>query len=469
MNGQMRWYNRLLPRSILVLAGIELICGLLFILILRSFMFHHLKVSHADRLQSVMKAVEKMPEEEWIQSAEGFSVLFPKDRVLLLDENSEVLYDSSAARTGAVWDNQDIKTALSGKRVIQAERPYVRIAVPIQKEGAVQAVLYTYIEYTTIWSEARHMYRPAVLGYWIGAVLVLIGYACYTYRTFQPLKRILNWLRQMSEGRQYEVLNQHFNNEYQEMVDSVEHITKDLLEMNGRRNRFVSNVSHELKTPLSSMKVLTDTLLLQDPIPSEMAREFLQDIDSEIDRQNSIISDLLTLIRLDGAGAMNIAAYSLNDIIDSTVKHVRPLAEQKHISLEIQASREVVLQCDEVKLTMALTNLIQNGIKYNKENGKVTILLDANLRYARITVKDTGIGIAKEHFPKLFDQFYRVDTARDRDAGGTGLGLSIVKQIILLHHGSISVDSQVGEGTEFQITLPLKYTAPKGGEAYEMV
>ena len=273
----------------------------------------------------------------------------------------------------------------------------------------------------------------------------------------------------MSDGREYEVLNQHFNNEYQEMVDSVEHITKDLLEMNGRRNRFVSNVSHELKTPLSSMKVLTDTLLLQDPIPSEMAREFLQDIDSEIDRQNSIISDLLTLIRLDGAGAMNIAAYSLNDIIDSTVKHVRPLAEQKHISLEIQASREVVLQCDEVKLTMALTNLIQNGIKYNKENGKVTILLDANLRYARITVKDTGIGIAKEHFPKLFDQFYRVDTARDRDAGGTGLGLSIVKQIILLHHGSISVDSQVGEGTEFQITLPLKYTAPKGGEAYEMV
>ena len=225
------------------------------------------------------------------------------------------------------------------------------------------------------------------------------------------------------------------------------------------RQEFVSNVSHELKTPLSSIKVLSDSILIQEPdsVPKEMYVEFLRDINSEVDRMTDIINDLLTLVRMNRQEVeLKPVEINLTDMVGDIVKRLEPIAKAKNISIIYNRVKDVSAEIEETKLSLAVSNLIENGIKYNSEEGKVEVTVDADHQNAFITVSDNGIGIAEEEIGKIFDRFYRVDKNRDRETGGTGLGLSIVRSAVLMHNGSIKVSSKENEGTTFVIIIPLK-------------
>ncbi|WP_330672881.1 HAMP domain-containing sensor histidine kinase [Anaerocolumna aminovalerica] len=226
------------------------------------------------------------------------------------------------------------------------------------------------------------------------------------------------------------------------------------------RQEFVSNVSHELKTPLTSVKVLADSLLMQENVAPELYREFLVDIAEEIERESKIINDLLSLVKLDKtASDMNISSTNINDLLESVLKRLRPIAKKRNIELVFESFRPVVAEVDEVKLSLAISNLIENAIKYNVEDGWVRVSLNADHKYFYVKVADSGIGIPEDAQDFIFDRFYRVDKARSRGTGGTGLGLSITKNAIHMHKGAIKVYSKENEGTTFTVRVPLNYIA----------
>ncbi len=246
--------------------------------------------------------------------------------------------------------------------------------------------------------------------------------------------------------------------ETEHIVDAFNEVLGRMRALDESRQEFVSNVSHELKTPMTSMKVLADSLLADPNTPPEMYREFLTDIDNEIDRENKIIAELLNLAKMDRRQVpMNISSVNINALLEIIMKRVRPLAQQRDIELTLISERDVTAEVDEVKMTMVFTNLIENAVKYNREHGTVKVTINSDARNFILTVEDTGIGIPEESQGRVFERFYRVDKSRSREVGGTGLGLSITKSAVLLHRGTIDLKSRVGEGSTFTVTIPLSY------------
>ena len=228
--------------------------------------------------------------------------------------------------------------------------------------------------------------------------------------------------------------------------------------LNDSRQEFVANVSHELKTPMTSLKVLADSLLSQQDVPAELYREFMSDMVSEIDRENRIITDLLSLVKMDKtAQEMNVVALNVNELTELIMKRLRPIARKKDVEVVFESMRPVTAEVDEVKLSLILTNLVENAIKYNKEHGSVKVVLDADHKYFTVEVTDTGVGISEADLPRVYERFYRADKSHSREMGGTGLGLAITRSAVLLHHGSITGTSTLGEGTSFLVKIPLNY------------
>ena len=239
---------------------------------------------------------------------------------------------------------------------------------------------------------------------------------------------------------------------------SLNRMLQTLRSVEQSRQEFVSNVSHELKTPITSIRVLADSLMSMDEVPQELYKEFMSDISDEIDRESTIIDDLLTLVRMDkGAPEKSISQANVNQLVEMVLKRLRPIARKRNIELIYESMREVVADIDEVKLSLAINNLVENAIKYNREDGWVRVTLDADHKFFYLKVADSGIGIPEEFKDRVFERFYRVDKARSRETGGTGLGLAITKSVILMHHGAIRVESKEGEGTSFLVRIPLIY------------
>jgi len=205
------------------------------------------------------------------------------------------------------------------------------------------------------------------------------------------------------------------------------------------------------------MKVLSESLLLQESVPEEVYREFLQDIVSEVDRMTTINNDLLALVKIDQREqGLNIQLISINHMVEDILKRLSPLAEQRNIALYYDDVRPVEIDADEIKLSLAISNIVENGIKYTPGGGTVKVVVDADHQYVYITVQDTGIGIPEEEQNHIFTRFYRVDKTRDRETGGTGLGLSISYSAVLLHGGSIRVNSRPDEGSVFIVRIPIR-------------
>ena len=223
------------------------------------------------------------------------------------------------------------------------------------------------------------------------------------------------------------------------------------------RREFVANVSHELRTPLTTVKSYAETLM-DMPYDEEMHTRFLGTIANEADRMTRIVKDLLTLSRLD-EGQYEIKPFEqidLADFLSSVVERMFFSAKEKHQTLLLHSPNESsVVLSDRDKLEQVVINIISNAIKYTPEGGKIDVYFGTLYKDAFIKVRDNGIGIPKENLPRIFERFYRVDKARSRETGGTGLGLAIAKQIMNQLGGNISITSDVGEGTEVIISVPL--------------
>jgi signal transduction histidine kinase len=204
------------------------------------------------------------------------------------------------------------------------------------------------------------------------------------------------------------------------------------------------------------MKVLAESLTQNETASAEDYKEFMGDIVDEIDRETKIINDLLTLVKTDNNSTeMNLEEADINEMMETIVKTVGPLAKQRGIDLSYESYREVIARVDQVKLSLAISNLIENAVKYNVDNGWIKCSLNADNRYFYIKVADSGVGIPEDAKDRVFDRFYRVDKARSRDTGGTGLGLSITRGIVNAHKGTIKLYSESGKGTTFTVKIPL--------------
>lgn len=232
--------------------------------------------------------------------------------------------------------------------------------------------------------------------------------------------------------------------------------TTELTRVADMRRDFVANVSHELKTPLAAIRGYAETLregALDEP---PIARRFTDRILSQCQRLQELLDDLLILSRLEGANAFaEREPVDLTQAIDRAVDLFTPAAREKRVTLEVQADRVPLVTGNPGSLERLVLNLVDNAIKYNRPDGRVTLSLRLDGGEVLLEVADTGIGIPPESIPRLFERFYRVDKGRAREEGGTGLGLAIVKHIAQLHGGSVDVESRAGKGSTFRVRLPL--------------
>ena len=235
------------------------------------------------------------------------------------------------------------------------------------------------------------------------------------------------------------------------VIADVTHISK----LEQLRSEFVANVTHELKTPLTAIRGSIELLKSADR-DEETRRYFYDVLDIEAERLHHLIDDMLVLSQIENAKPDSTEQRcDVAQEIRETVARLYPIAEKENITLKVELKDGIWVACSSSRLQQMLGNLIENAIKYNKPNGSVKITAEESRQMAVIRIQDTGIGIEEEHFNRLFERFYRVDTSRSRAIGGTGLGLSIVKHLAVLYGGEVSVESTPGVGTTFTVRLPL--------------
>ena len=256
-------------------------------------------------------------------------------------------------------------------------------------------------------------------------------------RMTKPYQRIVQSIEDVTAGYENENLEEDAYTETKAISEAFNKMLDRMRLLDASRQEFVSNVSHELKTPLTSMKVLADSLISQENVPVELYQEFMAD---EIERENKIINDLLSLVKMDKTSSqLNVQSENINDMVELILKRLRPIAALKNVELTFESFRPVVAEVDEVKLSLAISNLVENAIKYNQEEGWVRVSLNADHKYFYLKVSDSGMGIPEEDQVHIFERFYRVDKSHSSEIGGTGLGLAIARNAILVHRGAIKV------------------------------
>jgi signal transduction histidine kinase len=241
-----------------------------------------------------------------------------------------------------------------------------------------------------------------------------------------------------------------------EEIDSVS--LAELRRVNKIRRDFVANVSHELKTPATSLRLLAESLVeIMDEDPDQ-ARFFAEQLKNETDRLAQLITDLLDLARLESEeGVQNPAPVDLRSILMAVLARLRPTARRKNITLSWKRSSSAgthTVRGDETQLVSMFANLVDNAVKYTPSGGQVEVVCEPNGSEVVVRISDTGIGIPEQNLTRIFERFYRVDKARSKQTGGTGLGLSIVRHVAENHGGRVTVESAPGKGSTFTVYLP---------------
>lgn len=387
-----------------------------------------------------------------------------RGKILIINNNLNIVNDSYGLETGKYLVSKEVIQCFNGtiSKNHDKESKYIRITYPITDNSTKDIIGVIVMNTSTkdVQIILDSLEQRAVLFLVTLSVIILVFAIYFSGKLIKPLTSVVNSIDRLTEGYMDEKLSIKGYYEVEKISDSFNHMVSRLQKLENSRQEFVSNVSHELKTPITSIKVLADSLIMQEDAPVELYREFLTDITDEIERENKIINDLLSLVKLDkAAGDMNITAININELLEQILKRLRPIAKKRNIEMIFESFRPVIAEVDEVKLSLAITNLIENAIKYNVEDGWVRVSLNADHKYFFIKVSDSGIGIPEEAQDFIFERFYRVDKARSRESGGTGLGLAITKNVIQMHRGAIKVYSKEGEGTTFNVRIPLNYIA----------
>ena len=420
---------------------------------------------------SVLTSYFSQELDEELDDYENFSVLVEGmlgtsiQRIQIVDRDFEIILDSYYINTGKLCISQDVNQCFNGTNSAYAdeENQCLILVQPITStdetgESQVEYVIFATASISDIYS-ALSAIQIKILAIMVIVIILIIFVALWlSYILVKPFEKVNSAIKQVENGHMTEEIHLSGYSEVEDISNSFNMMTAKINQLEESRQEFVSNVSHELKTPLTSMKVLSDSILSSEDVPVEIYRDFMESLSTEIDRENTIISDLLTLVKLDREDAgLNITSVSINDLLEYTLKMIMPLAEEKNIELVMESYRPVSAEVDEVKLSMAVSNLVENAVKYNNPEGWVHVSLNSDQTFFYIKIQDNGFGIPEESKERVFDRFYRVDKARDRAAGGTGLGLAITKSIIVAHGGEIKLYSKEGEGTTFSIQIPLTH------------
>lgn len=385
-------------------------------------------------------------------------------RVLLADRDFKIVGDTFHTEEGKTLLSSLAVKCFKGEKAsnFDLKSKVLEVAVPVQSPDVqqIQGVMLMTISTIEIGDMMAELEQKGMM--LIGIIVVLSIFLSWLLSTIlvKPLARVTKAIEDLTDGMQDDAISVPDYTETELITDAFNKMVNRMKILDESRQEFVSNVSHELKTPLTSMKVLADSLVGQQGVPEELYQEFMGDITAEIDRENKIITDLLSLVKMDKKAAdLNITHMDINQLLEDILKRLRPIADKRNIDLILDCFRPVEADVDEVKFTLAISNLVENGIKYNVDDGWVRVSLDADYKYFYVTVADSGMGIPEDSIERIFERFYRVDKSHSKEIGGTGLGLAITRSAIAMHHGAIKVFSKEGEGTTFSVRIPLSYIA----------
>ncbi len=397
-------------------------------------------------------------------------------RVIIIDQSCRIIKDTYGISEGKTMISEEVMKCLKGEETAHYDEDnnYIEITTPISdssisvdddlyddmgmENAVIKGAMLTSVSTDYIETNLELLKARATVMQILAAILLIATAWVLSQLLVKPFERVTTAISEIKDGFQTEQISVPDYVETEHIISAFNNLLGRMKAVDESRQEFVSNVSHELKTPITSMKVLADSLLMQEDVPVELYKEFMVDIADEIDRENKIITDLLSLVKMDKrASDLNIESIQLNEVLERLLKRLRPIAKQRNIDVLFESVREVRLEADETKLALALSNLIENAIKYNVEYGFVKVTCDADHQFALITVEDNGIGIPKDAQEHIFERFYRVDKSHSREIGGNGLGLAIARNAILMHRGSIQLESEEGKGTKFFVKIPLIY------------
>ena len=397
-------------------------------------------------------------------------------RILIIGPDLKIIKDTYGVSEGKTIISEEVIKCLKNQASSSYDREngYIEVTTPIVAPSdttaatqssdtadggtAVEGVLLTGVSTDTVIATKDILSRKAVVVEAIVIFIVLFLAVFWSVHLVRPFEKMTKAIGEVKAGFTNDPIVVRDYTETEHICDAFNNVLARMKALDDSREEFVSDVSHELKTPITSMKVLADSLTTQQDVPVETYREFMQDMSSEIDREDRIINDLLALVRMDkSATELNISQIDMNVLVELVLKRLSPIARKRDVELVFESIRPVTAAVDEVKMTQVITNLVENAIKYNKEHGWVKVTLDADHQFFTIKVADSGIGIPEESISRIYERFYRVDKSRSREIGGTGLGLSITRNAILMHRGSIKVESTENVGTTFTVKIPLTY------------
>ena len=378
-------------------------------------------------------------------------------RMIVTDRTGVALFDSSDTFVGSYVLLPEILTAIQGNDVFSSiYRDGVmdsRAATPINYYGTIVGCVYM-MEYDATQGALIKSLQHTVLQITFLLELAVILYSvAFAARFSRRLRQIMVSMRIIQEGDYSHKVNIGGNDELTILGNEFNDLTERLQTSEQKRSRFVSDASHELKTPLASIKLLSDSILQYD-MDLETVREFVGDIGDEAERLNRMTAKLLSLTKAEGQTSDESEIIYMAPTVQRVARMLRQNAIQADISFHLELEDDCPILILEDDLYQIVFNLMENGIKYNLSGGSLTVRLRREEDNAILEVSDTGTGIPEDALGHVFERFYRVDKARSRATGGSGLGLAIVRTIVQRNRGEISVSSTIGQGTTFTVTFP---------------
>ncbi|MBQ4528520.1 MAG: HAMP domain-containing histidine kinase [Clostridia bacterium] len=386
-------------------------------------------------------------------------------RVMVLSRDVTVLYDSQNNRNllGTAQVRPSVMSAINGidgfKQYENGNIVTLDASAPIfNSDGEVIGVVnIVYVPDSAI------KFMDAIFGemfFLIIVILLLVGIIIFVIANLVS-KRIVDFTSKITsmgdDGILDEKLDISGHDEISRLGEAFNLMSEKVVNLEKQRVQFVSDASHELKTPLSSIKLMADSIIQTPDINVEYVREFMIDMNNEVDRLNRIVNKLLYITKMDVRNEeddKHFELISLNDIVQGIEKNLQPLAKKADITLVFSTPGEIFLMANKDVLWQGIYNIVDNAIKYTDTDGYVLVAMQQTDGKVIIEVRDNGVGISEEERGKIFERFYRVDKARSRETGGTGLGLSIALAAVKYHNGQIEVESEEGKGSTFKIILP---------------
>ncbi len=380
-------------------------------------------------------------------------------RMIVTDASGFIIFDSAGIESlGKFSLLPQIAKALQMNDVFtwhyENGAMYSRAACPIVSFGTVIGCVYM-VDYDAEQGALIQSLQSNILTIsLIFGVLIIVFSLLFSNAFTKRLRRILDSIRAIRNGDYSEQVNVGGNDELTVLADRFNEMSDKLKASENQRRQFVSDASHELKTPLASIKLLSDSIL-QNEMDVETIQEFVSDIGNEADRLNRMTEKLLSLSKIEGKTDSDCEITYIGPTLQKVVRMLSAAAQQRSITINIEIVEDCSILVLEDDLYQILFNLAENGIKYNKSGGSLNIYLKRQGDNAILEITDTGVGIPEEAREHIFERFYRVDKARSRQSGGSGLGLSIVKNMVERNQGTIEVSSHLGEGSTFTLSFPL--------------